>query len=62
MGRWKNMPRRRRRHKAEGGLPQPAKLEGDAKKTDENAELATSKLPPKAVLDALPEQVRISVV
>ena len=57
------MPRRRcRRNKAEGGLPQPAKPEGRVKETGENTQRATSKLPPQAVLDALPEQVRISVV
>ena len=56
------MPRRRGRRKAEGGVsgvPQPAKSE-DAKETDESSERATPRLPPKAVLDALPEQVRTS--
>ncbi len=48
------MPRRRRgRNKAEGGLPQPAKSEGRVKETDDNAERVASKVPPKAVLDAL---------
>ena len=61
------MPRPRRRAKAEGGkaakgLPQPAKSEADGNEAGENGERTDSKLPPKAVLDALPEQVRISVV
>lgn len=35
---------------------------GGGEPADEGAEKAVSKLPPKAVLDALPERVRISVV
>ena len=35
---------------------------GGAEPADEGVEKAVSKLPPKAVLDALPERVRISVV
>ena len=56
------MPRRRRRRKADAGLPQPVRPEDQAKEAEENAERATSRLPPKAVLDALPEQVRTAVV
>lgn len=47
---------------AECGLPPPAESKDGLNGTDENAESTNSKLPPKAVLDALPEQVRISVV
>ena len=55
------MPKRRRRRRAEEGLPQPAKPEGEAE-VDESAEQPSSKFPPKAVLDALPEPVRHSVI
>ena len=56
------MSKRKHRRKAEEGVPQPAKSEDQVKKTDENAERGTSILLMPAVLDALPEQVRISVV
>ena len=55
------MPKLRRRRRAEEGLPQRAKPEGQAE-ADENAERTSLKLPPKAVLDALPEPIRHSVI
>ena len=57
------MPRRRGHREAEEEVPQPAKPpEDQASEADDNAEQAASRLPPKAVLDALPERVRTSVV
>lgn len=62
MERREHMPRRRGRRKAEEGVPQPAKSAGQAKETVDNAERPMSNLPPRAVLDALPERVRISLI
>ncbi len=55
------MPRRKRHDRTEGGLPEPAESEDSLEEIEENGESA-SRLPPKAVLDALPEHVRVSVV
>lgn len=56
------MPRRKRRDKAERGVRQPGTSETHVNEAGENEDRANSRLPPKAVLDALPEQVRSSVV